>query len=215
MKERDSHFSSRRAFLGRSALVGGAVAVGALALPALPAHAQDFSISDGRLLGFLLEVQMLQSEFFTNAALTTTADGLTEVESNTLNTITQQDGEQERWCKIALHKFALSHNGLPNTLPGGFTRHRYKFAAMNSRDMLLREALRLKTASASAWMGAAGEANSGEIASAFAALAGIQSRHRALLAHALEEPVFMAMAPTLSMSEARSALARFGFDAAK
>ena len=215
MKERDTHFSSRRAFLGQSALVGGAVAVGVLALPALPAHAQDFSIGDGRLLEFLLEVQTLQSEFFTNAALTTTADGLTGIESNTLNTITQQDGEQKRWCKLALERFAISHNGLPDTLPGGFTHSRYNFAPMGSREMLLREALRLKSASASAWMGAAGEADSGEIASAFASLAGIQSRHRALLAQALGEPVFMAMAPTLSMNDARESLAHFGFDAPK
>lgn len=215
MKERDLHFSSRRAFLGRSALVGGAVAVGALALPALPAHAQDFSMGEARMLEFLLEVQMLQSEFFTTATLTNTAEGLTEGEANTINTIAQQDAEQERWCKVALQKFALAHNGLPDTLPGGFKRRRYTFAPMSSRDMLLRESLRLKTASASAWMGAAAEANNGEIASAFASLAGIQSRHRALLAEALGEPVFMAMAPTLSMKDARYALMHFGFDAAE
>lgn len=99
-------------------------------------------------------------------------------------------------------------------MSGGFERKRYRFGAMNSRDSILREALRLKTASASAWTGAAGEADAGEIASAFASLAGIQNRHRALLADALGEPALMAMAPTLSVRDARRQLERFGFDAA-
>ncbi len=215
MQERDSHLSSRRAFLGRGALAGGALAVGALVLPALPAHALTFSYGDARLLAFLLEVQELQSEYFTRAALTMIADGLTAGEANTLNTIAKQDGEQRRWCKLALRKFALANNGLPSTMSGGFGSKRYSFGVMNSRESILREALRLKTASASAWVGAAGEADKGEIASAFASLAGVQNRHRALLADALDEPALMAMAPTLSVSDARRALEHFGFEAAQ
>lgn len=215
MKERDSHLSSRRAFLGRGALAGGALAIGTLALPALPAHALEFSYGDARLLAFLLEVQELQSEFFTSAALTMIADGLTAGEANMLNVIAKQDGEQKRWCKLALRKFAMSQNGMPSTMSGGFTRKRYRFGAMKSREAILTEALRLKTASASAWMGAAGEADHGEIASAFASLGGIQSRHRVLLADALGQPSLMAMAPTLSMRDARRALEYFGFEAAR
>ncbi|BCM91617.1 hypothetical protein IAD21_03492 [Abditibacteriota bacterium] len=214
MNERDSHLSSRRAFLGRGALAGGVMAVGALALPALPAHALDFSYGDARLLAFLLEVQEMQSEFFTRAALTMIADGLTAGEANSLNVIAKQDGEQKRWCKLALRKFAVSQNGLPSTMSGGFGRKHYTFASMSTRESILREALRLKTAAVSAWTGAAGDADEGQIASAFASLAGVQSRHRSIIANALGEPALMAMAPTLSVRDARRALEHFGMDTA-
>ena len=214
MKERDSHLSSRRAFLGRSALAGGALAVGTLALPALPAHALDFSYGDAKLLAFLLEVQALQSEFFTRVSLAKVADGLTLEEANALNLIAKQDGEQKRWCKLALRKFAISQNGLPSTLSGGFTRKRYIFVPMTSRDTILRQSLRLKKASAAAWNNAAGDADEGEIVSAFASLAGIQNRHCALLADALDEPALMAMAPTTSMRDSRKELGYFGLNTA-
>ena len=215
MNERDSHLSSRRAFLGKSALAGGAIAGGALALSglALPAHALEFSYGDSRLLAFLLEVQTLQSEFFTRAALTMTAEGLTEGEANALNTFALQDERQKRWCKLALRKFGSGQNGWPSTMSGGFTRSRYSFGAMNSRDALLRESLRLKSAGAAAWMGAAGQADKGEVAAAFASLAGVQARHRALLASSLEQPALMAMAPTMTMRQAMRELEQFGFSA--
>lgn len=213
MNERDSHSSSRRAFLGRSAVAGGVLAIGALTLPAVPARALDFSYGDARLLTFLLEVQGLQSEFFTSAALTNTAEGLTGGEANALNTMAKQDEQQKRWCKMALRKFAASQNGLPSTMSGGFTRKNYTTSFINTRDSILRESLRLKTASAAAWTGAAGRAADGEIASAFASLAGVQNRHRVVLANALDEPALMAMAPAMSMQDAMSELERFGFAA--
>lgn len=213
MNERDSLSSSRRAFLGRSALAGGALALGTLTLPALPAHALEFSYGDARLLAFLGKVQALQSDFFTRAALTTTAEGLTEGEANALNTFAAQDERQKRWCKLALRKFAPGQNGWPSTMFGGFTRSRYSFGEMNSRDTLLREALRLKSAAAAAWMGAAGEADQGKVAAAFASLAGVQARHRALLASSLDQPALMAMAPAMTMRQAMRELERFGFSA--
>lgn len=216
MNERDSHLSSRRAFLGKSALVGGALAGGALTLGtlALPAHALEFSYGDARRLAFLGEVQALQSDFFTRAALTMTAEGLTEGEVQILNTLALQDERQKRWCKLALRKFAPGQNGMPSTMFGGFTRSRYSFGEMNSRDALLREALRLKSAGAAAWMGAAGEADKGEVAAAFASLAGVQARQRAVLASALDQPSLMAMAPSMTMHQAMRELEQFGFSAA-
>ena len=213
MNERDSLFSSRRAFLGRSVVAGGVLALGALTLPAIPAHALDFSTGDARLLLFLLEVQALQSDYFTRASMTTPAQGMTLGEANALNTFAEQDERQKRWCKLALRKFNREQQA-PSTMSGGFANRRYTFGAMDSHDSLLREALRVKSAGAAAWMGAAGKADNGEIASAFASLAGVQARHRAVLADALGQPALMAMAPALSLSDATRQLEEFGFKAA-
>lgn len=210
MNPRDSHLSSRRAFLGQSAAATGILAIGALALPALPAHALQFSTRDARLLTFLLNVQALQSDFFTNSALTITAEGLTAGEANTLSTIALQDERQMRWCKAALRKFT-SKNDLPSVMSGGFKHKSPSFNALNSRESLLREALRLKSAAASAWIGAAGSADQGEMAGAFASLAGVQARHRAVLADALNQPSLMAMAPAMTLSDAARELEHFGF----
>lgn len=214
MNERDSHSSSRRAFLGKSALVGGgALALGAIVLPSLPARATDFEYGDARLLEFLLKVQALQSDYFATAALTTSAQGLTSSEANILNTLAKQDEQQKRWCKGALRKFAMGQ-GMPSTMSGGFHAKRYSFQIMKTRETLLRDALRLKTASASAWTGAAGRADDGEIAAAFASLAGVQNRHRALLAEMLGEPAIMAMAGAMSMRDATVELDKYGFSSA-
>ncbi len=212
MNERDS-LSSRRAFLGRSAVAGGVLAIGALALPAVPAHALEFSTGDAGLLTFLLQVQGLQSDFFTRASMTTSAEGMTLGEANALSTLAEQDERQKRWCKMALRKFHMEQRSLPSTMSGGFSSKRYTFTSMDSRDSLLRQSLRLKSAGAAAWMGAAGQADNGEIASAFASLGGVQARHRAVLADALGQPALMAMAPALSLEDATRQLEEFGFKA--
>ncbi|RYX84586.1 twin-arginine translocation signal domain-containing protein [bacterium] len=205
MKERDSQLSSRRAFLGRGALAGGALAIGTLALPALPAHALSFSGGDAQLLAFLLEVEKLQCEYFKNASLN---KALTETEANIFIFIARQETDQKNWCRLALRKFAVDNHGLPSTMSGGLEEKHYGFDTVGSRDSVLREAIRLKKASASAWLSAAGEADAGEIVSAFASLGGVQNRHLAVLSNALGETTI----PSLSVSEARRELAHFGFD---
>lgn len=204
--------SSRRAFLGRSALASaGVLALGTLSLPALPARALSFSPGDARTLQFLERVQMLQNEFFLNAVASTTADGLREGEGNALNLIATQDGEQMRWCKLAQTRYAGPQNEMPSTMPGGIQMNRFKFGQMRTRDEMLREALSLKTTAAGIWTGAVANAGKGELVSALASLAGVQNRHRAVLADILGETALMAYAPTLSMSQAREELQRYGF----
>ena len=204
--------SSRRAFLGRSALASaGVLALGTLSLPALPARALSFSPGDARTLQFLERVQTLQNEFFLNAVASTTADGLREGEGSALNLIANQDGEQMGWCKLAQTRFAGAQNQMPSTLPGGMTVNRFQFGQMRTRDEMLREALSLKTTAAGIWTGAVAGANNGELVSALASLAGVQNRHRAMLSDILGETALMAYAPTLSMKEGREELQRYGF----
>lgn len=211
MFERDQ-LSSRRAFLGRSALASaGVLALGTLSLPALPARALSFSPGDARTLQFLERVQTLQREFFLNAVASTTADGLREGEGSVLNLIANQDGEQMRWCKLAQTRFAGAQNQMPSTLPGGIPMNRFRFGRMNTRDEMLREALSLKTTAAGIWTGAVAGAGNGELVSALASLAGVQNRHHAMLCDVLGETALMAYAPTLSLSEGRNELQRYGF----
>jgi hypothetical protein len=211
MFERDQ-LSSRRAFLGHSALAtAGVMALGTLSLPALPARALSFSPGDARTLEFLTRLQNLQSDFFARAVASTTADGLREGEGSALNLIAQQDGEQMRWCKMARNRFTSAPNQMPSTLSGGIKMNRFKFGQLDTRDDLLREALSLKTTSASIWTGAVANTNGSELVSALASLAGVQNRHRAMLANILGEEALLAYAPTLSLSEGRTELEHYGF----
>jgi len=211
MFERDQ-LSSRRAFLGRSALASaGVLALGTLTLPALPAHALSFSPGDARTLEFLTRLQNLQTEFFLRAVASTTADGLREGEGSALNLIGQQDGEQMRWCQLAERKFAGPQNELPSTMSGGIPMNRFKFGQLDTRASLLREALNLKTTSAGIWTGAVAGAGRGELVSALASLAGVQNRHRAMLAHISGETALLPYAPALSMDEGRRQLERYAF----
>lgn len=204
--------SSRRAFLGRSALASaGVLALGALTLPALPAHALSFSPGDARTLDFLERLQVLQNDFFSRAAASTTADGLRAGEGTALNLIGEQDGEQMRWCKLAQQSFAGAQNQMPSTMSGGIPTNHFTFGQLNTRGELLREALTLKTTAVGIWMGAAANANRRELVSALASLAGVQSRHRAVLADSLGQDALMAYAPTLSLREGQQRLARYGF----
>lgn len=204
--------SSRRAFLGRSALASaGVLALGTLALPALPARSLSFSPGDARTLDFLERLQVLQNDFFSRAAASTTADGLRAGEGTTLNLIGEQDGEQMRWCKLAQQSFAGAQNQMPSTMSGGLPMNRFTFGQLDTRGQLLREALTLKTTAVGIWMGAAAGANRRELVSALASLAGVQSRHRAVLADILGQDALMAYAPMLSMNEGQRQLARYGF----
>lgn len=204
--------SSRRAFLGRSALTSaGVLALGTLTLPALPARALSLSSGDGQLLAFLERLQALQSEFSTRAMLGTTTDGLRANEGAVLSLIGQQDGEQERWCKLAQNSFGLMPDAPPSTKSGGIPRNNFQFGEFSSRGTLLRRALSLKTTAAGVWTGAVSNTNRGELASALASLAGVQNRHRAILADFLGEGALVAYAPALSLTQGREQLARYGF----
>jgi len=205
--------SSRRVFLGRSALASaGVLALGTLSLPALPARALSLSSGDGQLLAFLERLQALQSEFSMRAMLGNTTDGLREGEGTVLSLIGQQDGEQERWCKLAQNRFGLMPNALPSTKSGGIPRNNFEFSESPTRGTLLRRALSLKTTAAGVWTGAVSDTNRGELASALASLAGVQNRHRAILADFLGEGALVAYAPALSLTQGREQLARYGFE---
>src|SRR5262245_49208353 len=94
---------SRRGFVALSTAACGAAA---LLFSNTPAHALGYS--DASLLRYLEEVERVELDFFTRAALSGTADGLQERESNALNLLAKQDNEHAYWFKLARRQFGLS-----------------------------------------------------------------------------------------------------------
>ena len=200
--------ASRRDFL-RSGLLLGAATTVALSLSATPAHALKLVYGDAQRLQFLVEVQAMQADFFRRAAQSVTADGLQEREMTALGVIAQEDGQQMRWCEIALKRFGgTAFEMAPGLQSASKTPPSFDFGAdtFKTRENLLQRAIELKTISASAWMGAAGDCNKAELCSALASLGGVQNRHLAILQDVSGQSALLAMAPPMSPEAAYKAL---------
>lgn len=202
---------SRRALLGIGALTGLA-----LSLPALPARA-DFGYSDIKAMRFLEEMANLEADFFARAAMSAPADGLPEREMNTFNLIARQDNELMRWFGAARGKYGISafdkFYSLNQSASRPMTQYRFGASTSGTRAQLFARALEIKSTAVSAFHGAVGEVNDPKLVQAFAALAGGQGRHLAMLQELDGKSPFTPFESAMSLRQAANKLARYGLSA--
>jgi rubrerythrin len=201
---------TRRGFVTLSAAACGAAA---LLLNNAPARALGYS--DAQLLRFLEEVERVELDFFTRAALSGTADGLQEREANALNLLAKQDNEHAYWFKLAREKFGLSAFDKPlepNT-PASRLAPSYKFSAesFKTRASLFSLALSLKETSVGAYYGVVARLDDPKVVQAVAALAGVEGRHLAVLRELSGQSPFVAYETSLDPSDVVGRLVKYGF----
>jgi hypothetical protein len=201
--------NSRRDFLMLGALVGAA-----LVLPQLPAQAA-FGYSDTKYLRYLEELQYLQTDFFTKAALSATVDGLSEKEMSVFNLLAKQDAEQSRWFRNARQRFGANAFNKPFSPNMSVSRvtPAYKFPNKTflTREELYARAIELKEISVSAFHGVVGRANDAEIIQSVAALAGVQNRHLAILKENAGQNPLDSYVAAISPQAAASRLSKYKF----
>lgn len=171
--------TSRRDFL-----VLGALAGAALLLPSLPASAA-FGYGDTRHLRFLEELQNLQADFFTKAALSATNDGLSEREMNIFNLIAKQDAEQARWFAKARQRYGIAAFDKSYTSNLSVSRvtpeYHYPRNTFQTRAEMFARAIEIKETAVGAFHGVVIRASDDKIVESVASLAGVQNRHLAAL----------------------------------
>lgn len=199
----------------RALLTLGLVAGAALTLPVLPTRA-DFPYSDLRTLRYLEEVARLQAGFFSAASLSTPAEALQEREANLINLIAQQDGELVRWFASAQNNYSMGAASTFYTPNMSTSRpmpsYQFGLGTLSTRDALLSRAIEMKETSVGAFHGAVGGANSPKMIQAFAALAGVQGRHLAMLREVAGQEALVDFEAALSRREAAEQFAPYGFN---
>lgn len=199
----------------RSLLAIGAVAGAALALPSLPVRA-DIPYSDIMALRFLEEVARLEADFFTKAANSVTAEGIQEREMSALSLIARQDADLVRWFKAARQRYKIGAHSTfftPNlSTSRPMPQYRFGGGTFNTRSGLYSTAISIKETAVGAFHGVVGQADSPDMIQAFAALAGIQGRHAAMLREASGQPSLVAFEAALSRSEVGQRFDAYGFN---
>lgn len=202
---------SRRNFFALSAAACGAAAL----LSRTETAQAAMHYNDAKMLRFLEEVERVELSFFNRAALSGTADGMQEREMYGLNGIAKQDNEHVYWFKLAREKFnvgALARNDEPNT-PASQEIPTFKFprSAFETRTGLYALAVSLKETSVGAYQGALQRIDDPTILQAVASLAGVESRHLALIRQLAGQPPFVAYEKALRPEDVRSRLLKYGF----
>lgn len=204
--------TTRRGFIALGAAACGAAA---LLLNNTPAHALGYS--DAELLRFLEEVEHLELDFFTRAALSGTADGLQERELYALAALSKQDNEHAYWFKLARQRFGLSAFDKPvePNQPASRQAPTYKFPSQSfeSRASLYTLALSIKETSVGAYYGVIARLKDPEIVQAVASLAGVEGRHLAVLRELSGQSPFVAYEAALDTGDVASRLTKYGFSA--
>ncbi len=208
--------SAEAPLLSRRALLTlGLVAGAALTLPALPTRA-DFPYGDLRTLRYLEEVARLQAGFFSAASLSSPAEALPEREANLINLIAQQDSELVRWFASAQNNYSLGAASTFYTPNMSTSRpipsYQFGLGTLNTRAAIFARAIELKEASVGAFHGAVGGASSPKMIQAFAALAGVQGRHLAMLQEVAGQEPLVDFEAALSRREAAQRFAKYGFN---
>ena len=200
----------------RSLLAVGAVAAAALTLPALPARAEDFPYSDIMALRFLEEIARVEADFFNKAAGSTTAEGIQERELNAFSLIARQDAELVRWFKAARlhHKIGAFTNFYTPNQSTSRPVPTYTFGpgTFDTRSALYSTAISIKETAVGAFHGIVGEADSPKMIQAFAALAGIQGRHAAILRELSGQSPLVAFEATVSRNALAQRFEAYGFN---
>lgn len=200
---------SRRAILGLSAAACGA----ALLYASSPARAASYE--DRTALRFLEDIELFEAEFFRRVALSATVEGLSEREMNTFARVAQQDNEHALWFRIARRREGV----------GAFERHysptqsssrppqTYVFPpdAFSTRNGLYSVAIAIKETAVAAYHGQVGDTDDPKLVQAFAALAGVEGRHLAMLKELFGQDPLVGFENAITRRMATNKLTRYGF----
>jgi hypothetical protein len=200
----------------RSLLAVGAVAAAALTLPALPARAGDFPYSDIMALRFLEEIARVEADFFAKAANSSTAEGIQERELSAFSLIARQDSELVRWFKAARQQNkigAFTNFYTPNQSTSRPTPT-YSFGTdtFDTRSSLYSTAISIKETALGVFHSVVGDADSPKMIQAFAALAGVQGRHAAILRELSGQSPLVPFEATVSRNTAAQRFEAYGFN---
>jgi hypothetical protein len=208
--QQDVASPSRRTWLGLSVAACGA------ALLLRPTPALALGNSDVQALRFLEQLEALQADFFTRAALSGAGDGLEGRERDVFNLIANQDREHKAWYHLARQKFGVAQFGTLYTPNASQSRPAQIFTfpatMFATRTSLFPAAQEIKDLAVAAYHGLVGQTSNGDITQAIAALAGIEGRHAAALREISgRTPLPEAFEPALSPQIAMRRLEKYGF----
>jgi hypothetical protein len=201
----------------RNLFAMGALAAAGVALAGVPARADfGWDYGDAQALRFLEELELLQTDFYTRAALSAAGASLDGRQSDAIRLVAQQDGEQLDWIRRARGKLGVAEYGRfyqPNT---AMSRPHRSFTfsgrVFEDRGQMLSFAVDLKETAVAAYQSAVALTDSAALTQAVAALAGIESRHAAALREANgDNPLPRAFETQLSPTDVLHRLASFGF----
>lgn len=200
----------------RSLLAVSALAAAALTLPTLPARAEDYPYSDIMALRFLEEIARLEADFFLKAAGSTTAEGIQENELSAFNQIARQDADLARWFRAARQQNkigAFSNFYTPNqSISRPVPVYHFGNDIFNTRSGLYSAALSIKETALGAFYGVVNEADSPKMIQAFAALAGVQGRHAAILRELSGQSSLVPFEAVVSRYDAALKFEGYGFN---
>jgi hypothetical protein len=202
-------------FTRRALFAMGAIAGIALSLPALPVRA-DVAYGDAISLRFLQEVAQLEADFFARAANSSTAEGFQERELSALALIAKEDAELVRWFKAAsatanmgsAWKFYTPNTSTSRPVPV----YHFNLNNFETRTGLYSAAIEIKETAVGAFHGIVGQAKEADMIEAFAALAGVQGRHLAMLQELAGQNPFVTTESALSKKTVADNLASYGFN---
>jgi len=173
---------SRRAAL----IMGAALPAGLLLARAATAHADaSFGSSETKAMQFLEALESLQTEFFACAAASAAFDGMEERERDVFAAIATQDRQHSEWFRQARRKYGVAeHSGAysPNlSRSRPVTVYTFQMGSFETRAKLIPLAISIKDTAVGVYHSFVGSVGNGEVAQAFAALAGVEGRHSAAL----------------------------------
>jgi hypothetical protein len=194
--------------------LGAAVCGAALLWKQQPASAA-LHYGDIRVLRFLEEVEELQKEFFTRAALSHSAGELNGREREVINTIALQDDEHLGWFALARGQYGISkYSGFytPNASRGRPPRvFTLPIELFTNRARLLDAAVQMKEVSVGAYQGQLRSAREPRLLQSIASLAGVEARHAAALREVSANGDPTAAATPLSAVQVMDRLREYGF----
>ncbi len=204
---------ARRHLLALGTALGGAAFAGALFNPAradLVAAVGKIFYLDPIVLNFALELEELESDFFSRV---TTAAGFGELDEKQQNIIfniaTQDKAHFEKLGSIRSLRGdrAARSNQASSTIPKFF-----RYGNLSSKDEVLKAALDLKENALFAYHGAVGLLKDGSLLTAAASIAGVEGRHAAVLRESMGlDPVPAPFEGALEAQVSGRKLARYGF----
>ncbi len=204
---------ARRHLLALGTALGGAAFAGALFNPAradLVAAVGKIFYLDPIVLNFALELEELESDFFTRVTSSTGFGQLNERQQNVFYTMATQDKEHfEKLGKIRSIRGdrASRSNQASSTRPKVF-----RFSSLSTQDQVLKAALDLKENALFAYHGAVGLLKDPALLTTAASIAGVEGRHVSVLRESMGlDPVPAPFEGALEAQVSGRKLARYGF----
>ncbi|PQV64245.1 Ferritin-like domain-containing protein [Abditibacterium utsteinense] len=205
---------ARRHFMALGTALGGAAFAGALFSPAradLVAAVGKIFYLDPIVLNFALELEELESDFFSRVTTSSGFGALDERQQNIFYTIASQD--KAHFEKISSIRDLRGDTGARRNQASSLGRPKFfRYGPLGNKDEVLGAALDLKENALFAYHGAVGLIKDASLLSVAASIAGVEGRHVSALRESMGlDPVPAPFEGALEAQVSGRKLARYGF----